>query len=187
MSRNRRPDWRRIKAKYSYTVEEAARTLNVHRNTVRNWIRTGGLAVMNGSRPHLILGAVLFDHLKAKRLALKRKCDRGELYCFKCRAPRKPVAELVEHRPMPSGRTRIVTICSTCEGECPIGAWPESNRSRSHLKLQLFLRVPKYEYHQPYQVRSAQFGFESGARIGVRVPPCIPSKVKREYLQRLER
>jgi transposase-like protein len=48
MNRNRRADWRRIKAKYSYTVEEAARALNLHRNTVRNWVRRGGLAAMTG-------------------------------------------------------------------------------------------------------------------------------------------
>ena len=39
MSRNRRADWRRIKGKYSYTVEEVARALNLHRNTVRQRLR----------------------------------------------------------------------------------------------------------------------------------------------------
>jgi excisionase family DNA binding protein len=115
MSRNRRADWRRIKSKYSYTVEEAARALNLHRNTVRNWVRRGGLPAMTGSRPHLILGSVLIEFLKARRLALKRKCGIGELYCLKCRAPRRPVLDLIEHRLMASGRTRIVSICSTCE------------------------------------------------------------------------
>src|SRR4051812_44976035 len=115
MSRNRRADWRRIKSKYSYTVEEAARALKVHRNTVRSWIRTGGLAAMIDSRPHLILGAALVEFLKSKRTARKRKCAPGELYCLKCRAPRKPVSELIEQRPMTSGRTGIVAICSTCE------------------------------------------------------------------------
>lgn len=115
MSRNRRADWRRIKGKYSYTVEEAARTLNLHRNTVRNWVRRGGLPAMTGSRPHLILGPILVEFLKGKRLAQKRKCGFGELYCLKCRVPRKPVPELIEHRPIASGRARIVAICSTCE------------------------------------------------------------------------
>ncbi len=115
MSRNHRADWRRIKSKYSYTVEEAARALNLHRNTVRNWVRRGGLPAMTGSRPHLILGAVLIEFLKGRRLAAKRTCGLGEFYCLKCRAPRKPVAELIEHRPMASGRTQIVGICSTCE------------------------------------------------------------------------
>jgi excisionase family DNA binding protein len=115
MNRNRRADWRRIKSKYSYTVEEAARVHNLHRNTVRNWVRRGGLPAMTGSRPLLILGAVLIEFLKARRLALKRKCALGELYCLKCRTPQKPVPELIEHSPMASGRTRIVAICSTCE------------------------------------------------------------------------
>jgi len=115
MNRNRRADWRRIKSKYSYTIEEAARALNLHRNTVRNWVRRGGLTAMTGSRPHLILGSVLIEFLKTRRLALKRKCGLGELYCLKCRVPRKPIAELIEHRPMASGRTRIVAICSICE------------------------------------------------------------------------
>jgi hypothetical protein len=115
MSRNRRADWRRIKGKYSYTVEEAARALDLHRNTVRNWIRRGGLHALTGSRPHLILGGVLVEFLKGRRLPAKRKCGLGELYCLKCRAPRKPVAELIEHRPMASGRARIVGICLTCE------------------------------------------------------------------------
>jgi excisionase family DNA binding protein len=115
MSRNRRADWRRIKSKYSYTVEEAARALNLHRNTVRNWVRREGLAAMTGSRPHLILGVVLVEFLKRRRLALKQKCGVGELYCLKCRAPRKPIAELIEQRPVTSGRTQIVGICSICE------------------------------------------------------------------------
>jgi hypothetical protein len=115
MSRNRRADWRRIKGKYSYTIEEAARALNLHRNTVRNWVRRGGLCAMTESRPHLILGSVLVEFLKGRRLAQKGKCGLGELYCLKCRAPRKPIAELIEHRPMASGRTRIVAICSICE------------------------------------------------------------------------
>jgi excisionase family DNA binding protein len=115
MNRNRRADWRRIKSKYSYTVEEAARALGVHRSTVRNWVRTGALPAMTGSRPHLILGSVLVEYLKRRRVAQKRKCGPGELYCLKCRVPRKPVAELIEHRPMTSGRSRIVAICSTCE------------------------------------------------------------------------
>jgi excisionase family DNA binding protein len=115
MSRNRRADWRRIKAKYSFTVEEAARVLNVHRDTVRNWVRIGGLLVMTGSRPHLILGAELIDFLKGRRLARKRKCQRGEFYCLKCRAPRKPVEELIEYRPMASGRTQVIGICTKSE------------------------------------------------------------------------
>jgi hypothetical protein len=54
--RNRRPDWRRIKTLRSYTIDEAARLLRIHRNSVRYWIK-GGLPVLADRRPHLILGA----------------------------------------------------------------------------------------------------------------------------------
>lgn len=57
----------------------------------------------------------LIEFLKGRRLAAKRKCGLVEFYCLKCRAPRRPVAELMEHRPMASGRIRIVDICLTCE------------------------------------------------------------------------
>ena len=114
MTRNRRADWRRIKTKYSYTIDEAARTLNVHTNTVRHWARRGGLPLMDGTRPHLILGAALVDFLKSKRIALKRKCGPGEMYCLKCRAPRGADANKIEQCRMPPGRTRIVSCCSTC-------------------------------------------------------------------------
>jgi hypothetical protein len=73
MSRNRRADWRRIKGKYSYTIEEAARALNLHRNTVRNWVRRGGLPAMTGWRPHLVLG-------KPRRVIAKVEWHPGELY-----------------------------------------------------------------------------------------------------------
>jgi hypothetical protein len=55
-------------------VKLGSRALNVHRNTVRNWARNGGLTAMMGSRPHLILGAMLIEFLKKRQPAQKRKC-----------------------------------------------------------------------------------------------------------------
>jgi hypothetical protein len=60
--RNRRPDRRRVKLLRSYTIDEAARTLEVHRNTVRHWIKAG-LRVIDDKRPILILGSDLADFL----------------------------------------------------------------------------------------------------------------------------
>lgn len=115
MIRNRRPDWRRIKSKLSYTIEEAARALGLHRNTVRHWVKKGGLPALTETRPHLILGSDLVAFLQARRAARKRRCRAGELYCLRCRAPRQPVPGLVEYRALTSTRGRIVGICSTCE------------------------------------------------------------------------
>ena len=95
MIRNRRADWRRVKSLLSYTVDEAARTLEVHRGTIRHWIKKQGLPVLAERRPHLILGRDLVVFLKALRQSRKQKCGRGEIYCLKCRVPRKPVEGLL--------------------------------------------------------------------------------------------
>jgi hypothetical protein len=42
----------------SYTIDEVTRTLEVHRNTVRHWIKAG-LPVIDDKRPILILGSDL--------------------------------------------------------------------------------------------------------------------------------
>jgi hypothetical protein len=49
--RNRRPPRWRVKALRSYTIDEVARTLEVHRNTVRHWIKAG-LPVIDDKRPN---------------------------------------------------------------------------------------------------------------------------------------
>jgi excisionase family DNA binding protein len=115
MIRNRRADWRRVKSALNYTVDEAARTLQVHRGTVRHWIKKHGLPVLTERRPHLILGPDLVAYLKALRQSRKRKCGRGELYCLKCRAPRKPVEGLLEYRPLSPSHGVLVGVCDHCE------------------------------------------------------------------------
>jgi excisionase family DNA binding protein len=77
MIRNRRPDWRRIKGKLSYTIDEVARALGTHRNTVRHWIRKAGLPAMTDARPHLILGSDLVAFLRTRRASRKRRCGVG--------------------------------------------------------------------------------------------------------------
>jgi len=51
----RRVDPRRIKVNRPYAVDEAARALFVHPNTVRNWIEQG-LPALASNRPTLVLG-----------------------------------------------------------------------------------------------------------------------------------
>jgi L,D-transpeptidase catalytic domain len=70
----------------------------VHRGTVRHWVKCQGLPVLTDRRPHLILGCDLVAFLKARRQSRTRKSARGELYCLKCRAPRKPVPGLLEYQ-----------------------------------------------------------------------------------------
>ena len=51
------PNHRLLKIHRSYTVEEVASVLDVHRNSVRNWLRSG-LDAIDQRRPTLILGKV---------------------------------------------------------------------------------------------------------------------------------
>ena len=113
MSRNRRADWRRVKSLLSYTLDDVARLLKVHRGTVRNWIKQG-LPVLRERRPHLILGRDLIIFLKATRKARKRLCGPGKLYCLKCREPRRPVAGLVEYRRTAAPGGALVAVCEKC-------------------------------------------------------------------------
>jgi hypothetical protein len=82
--RNRRPDH------LSYTIEEVARLLEVHRNTNRDWIK-GGLPVIDGKHPALILGNELAEFLATRRAARRQTCQPEQMYCVKCR---KPTAEM---------------------------------------------------------------------------------------------
>ncbi|MFO1184771.1 MAG: helix-turn-helix domain-containing protein [Bauldia sp.] len=114
MKRNRRPDWRRIKSLRNFTYEEAARTLGVHRQTVRHWVSDQGLPAITDQRPILIVGSDLIAFLKKRRVAGKRRCGAGEMYCLKCRQPRRPVEGLIEYVPATASRGTLSAICPAC-------------------------------------------------------------------------
>jgi hypothetical protein len=84
--RNRRPDWRRIKTLRSYTIDEAATALRVHRNAVRYWIKRCALPVFTDHRPHLIQGGDLVSFLKGRREAKRQSCGPGQFFCLKLSA-----------------------------------------------------------------------------------------------------
>ena len=110
----RRPSHRLVKLYISYTVEEAATLLGVHRNTVREWIRRG-LRTSDRKRPLLILGRDLAAFLKERRLKNKRTCRPGEIYCVRCRAPRPPAGDMVDYEPVTDVLGNIVGICPVCD------------------------------------------------------------------------
>jgi hypothetical protein len=103
----------RAKIHRSYTVEEVARLFEVHKNTVRNWIKAG-LPVCDDRRPTLILGEHLRDFLRGRRQARKRRCRDDELYCLRCRAPMRPAGDMVDYEPVSALTGRLIAICPTC-------------------------------------------------------------------------
>ena len=111
--RKRRPNYRLVKIHRSYTVEEIARLLGTHRNTVRAWVRAG-LPTCDGKRPTLILGRDLAAYLQARRTKNKRPCQPGEIYCVRCRAPKQPAGDMAEYQPNTATLGNLVGICPDC-------------------------------------------------------------------------
>jgi Helix-turn-helix domain len=105
---------RLIKLHRSYTVEEAARTFGVHKNSVRSWIKSG-LPTIDTARPVLVLGSELRGWLEKRRKEAKRPCQPGTLYCFKCRTPKPPALGMIEYRPMNASTGNLSAICADCD------------------------------------------------------------------------
>ena len=104
---------RRVKIHRSYTVEEVARLFNVHKNTVREWLKAG-LPKIDGRRPILILGRQLASFLHARRERRRQHCGAGELYCFRCRAPKGASSRTAEYLPLTPGSGNLKATCADC-------------------------------------------------------------------------
>jgi excisionase family DNA binding protein len=113
--RRRSPNPRRVKTHFNYTVEQAAKLLGVHKNTMRRWIVEGLPVVADGRRPTLILGQELASFLDARRKKAKRTCPPGFIYCVKCRIPQAPAGDMAEYMPMSASSGNLRGICPSCE------------------------------------------------------------------------
>jgi hypothetical protein len=108
-----RPNHRRVKIHRSYTVEEIARLFGIHKNTVREWIKAG-LETSDDRRPALILGRHLAAYLQARRTRNKRPCQPGEIYCVRCRAPKRPAGDMADYRPITEKFGNLMGMCPDC-------------------------------------------------------------------------
>ncbi|TAN86726.1 MAG: DNA-binding protein [Gallionella sp.] len=97
----------------SYTVEEAADLYGVFKGTVRNWIKAG-LPALNDKRPMLILGSDLAAFHRVKNTKNKQSCKPGEMYCFKCHAPKLADGGMVDCMPVTEKIWNLVAICPDC-------------------------------------------------------------------------
>jgi hypothetical protein len=112
--KRRHPNHRLVKIHRSYTVEEVAKLFDIHKNTVRRWVKDG-LATIDDKRPMLILGHVLVAFLQARRAKNKQPCKPGELYCVRCRSPKSPAGDMAEYSPITEKVGNIIAICPDCE------------------------------------------------------------------------
>lgn len=110
----RRLDWRLVKLHRTYTFEEVAARLAVHKNTVRNWVRNDGLPALVESRPYLLRGEDLRFFLKEKQAARKQPLGAGQMFCLSCKRPRQPDPELVDDISGAVGPGHLRGLCPVC-------------------------------------------------------------------------
>lgn len=136
-------NYRLVKIHRSYSVEEIATQFNVHKNTVRTWIKEG-LSTVDKHRPLLVLGRDLAVFLRARREKNKRVCEPDEIYCVRCRAPRKPAGGMVEYAPVTVTAGNLVAICPVCEA---IMNRRTSLAKLADLQLYLDITMPQAKRH----------------------------------------
>jgi excisionase family DNA binding protein len=112
---SRLPSPWRVKLHRSYSVEQAAKALNVHKNTVRRWIKDG-LPTVGGRGQTLILGSELRTFLEARRKRAKRPCPPGFMFCLKCREPRPPAGRMIDYVPLAATSGNLIGLCPKCFG-----------------------------------------------------------------------
>ncbi len=108
---NRRFDLRRVKLHYSHSVEEIAKALGCHRQTVRLWIKQG-LPADSSMRPVLVRGEDLRKFLSGKYSNGKQPMLPGQMYCLKCRARQSPAFEVAD-------LIVVTPNIGTLQGMCP--------------------------------------------------------------------
>ena len=112
----KRVSTRKIKKHRLYTYEEAGGAVGVTSDTVRTSWRSNGLQVMTANSPHYILGAELIRYIEDKQAKKSVKMALDQMYCFKCKEPRKPLWAMVDYIPINGTRGRLTGLCEACEG-----------------------------------------------------------------------
>jgi len=111
--RRGRIDPRRVKLHFPYTVEEAARALGVHANTVRHWLRDG-LAVADDKRPVILNGEAIREFLNARSRRRKQPLSPGQFYCLPCRRAVSPDGDMADLVPDGTGLGTLTGLCPGC-------------------------------------------------------------------------
>ena len=110
----RHPNPRLAKIHRSYSVEEVSRLFNLHKNTVRTWLRQG-LAAIDGQRPTVIRGVELRRFLTDRRTNARQTCGPGRIFCLPCRAPKVPAGNRADCIAVSETAGTLRGICPDCD------------------------------------------------------------------------
>lgn len=101
-----------IKTKQSYSTQEIADLLNVHLQTVLSWYAIG-LKRIDNHMPSVVYGQDLKDFINEKNGRHKHKCASEELFCCKCKQPRRSSNNVVRIKIFKS-KVNLVGNCEQC-------------------------------------------------------------------------
>ena len=110
----RHPNPRLVKVHRNYSVDDIARLFDLHKNTVRSWLKQG-LAAIDDRRPILVLGQELSRFLRERRQKTKQTCGPGRIYCIACRAPKVPAGNMAECTSIGPLAGNLCGICPDCD------------------------------------------------------------------------
>ena len=102
-----------IKRSNTYSIYEIAELFQINRATIRNWLKQG-LSKIDDKKPYLIHGSDLYLFLDIKKKKYKRKCAPDELFCMKCKEPRRPTNLSVYLEVQSMNIYRFKGSCSVC-------------------------------------------------------------------------
>jgi hypothetical protein len=110
---NRRHSVRHLKRRRTYNVREAAKATGATAGTVRNWQKNGLDAVV-GVYPAIFRGIDIIAFLRRRTRERKQPCGPGHLYCFRCKAPKRPAFDEVEFWPDGAKLGTLRGLCPDC-------------------------------------------------------------------------
>ncbi len=104
-----------IRRGYTYSVYEIAELYKITPDTVFRWIRNEGLKRHDCSAKYYVHGSELIKFLEKRNLRNKKPCGDGEIFCCKCKQPRKPKPETLIFKKIPNKTIRVLGRCSVCD------------------------------------------------------------------------
>lgn len=99
---------------WPYTVQEVADLLEVSKQAVWRWVKSGELKALDGRRPYIIHGSDLAAFIMAKKKSRKFGGGRFDFACMKCREPKAPRDGVVFIQPLNAYQVLVKAMCETC-------------------------------------------------------------------------